>query len=119
MEDSEYAETASTTLQQVSYTLAEITHDRGCIALEVNGPVSALRYHNLFNRMMTKEVETKDTHQDMRMAISWNEVGNAYMLNQEWVKGEKEFLELITEMKRLKGFKPTQISLPLANLGLA
>ena len=119
LEDSEYADTASTRLQQVSYTLAEINHNRGCIALEVNDPVSALRYHHLFNRMMIKELETRETHQDMRLAISWNELGNAYMLNQEWAQGEKNFLKSITEMKRLKGFKPTQISLPLANLGLA
>ena len=119
LEDPEYADHASTTLLQVSYTLNEINHNRGCIALEVNDPNSALRYHLLFNKAMTKELETKQTHEDMRLAISWNELGNAYMLNQEWSKGEKNFLKSITEMRRLKGFKPTQISLPLANLGLA
>lgn len=106
-------------LSQLDYSLTEINHNRGCIALEINEPVSALKYHKLFNGMMIKELANKPSHNDMRLAISWNELGNSYMLNKQWSKGHECFLKSIEEMKLLKDFQPTMISLPLANIGLA
>ena len=56
---------------------------------------------------------------DKRLAISWNELGNAYMLNEMWGKGEESFKKSISTMQRVDGFKWTDMSLPFVNLGLA
>ncbi|KAJ9613478.1 hypothetical protein H2200_003420 [Cladophialophora chaetospira] len=106
-------------LSQINYSLTEINHNRGCIALEVNEPVSALKYHKLFNDMMMKELAGRVSHNDMRLAISWNELGNSYMLNGNWAQGEECFLRSIDEMKKLNHYQPIMISLPLSNIGLA
>ncbi|KIX10281.1 uncharacterized protein Z518_01363 [Rhinocladiella mackenziei CBS 650.93] len=119
LEDPECASDEPGILSQLNYSLNEIHHNRGCIDLETNDPVNALKYLKLFNEKMIKELGRKPSRNDMRLAISWNELGNAYMLNRNWPKGEECFLKSIEEMKQLRDFQPTMISLPLANLGLA
>ena len=119
LEHPEYAPDDPLVLSQLNYSLTEITHNRGCIALEINEPIDALKYHKLFNEAMVKELADRLSHDDMRLAISWNELGNAYMLNQNWTKGEECFFKSMEEMKKLESFQATMISLPLANLGLA
>lgn len=119
LEDPESFSDGDVTLAQLNYTLHEINHNRGLVALETNETEDALRYLKLFNRIMVKEFKDKSPDIDMRLALSWNELGNAYMLDQDWAKGEQAFKNSIKEMKRLTNFNPTSISLPMANLGLA
>ncbi len=69
--------------------------------------------------MMVRETGTTTPSSDMRLAISWNELGNAYMLNKEWSKGEECFQKSIVVMRQYGKFEKVSISLPLANLGLA
>ncbi|CAN9210074.1 unnamed protein product [Alternaria alternata] len=114
----EFAQNSSVTLSKLNYSLLEIAHNRGCIALEINEPNDALRYLTMFNQEMVKE-SLKKNPEDMRLAISWNELGNAHMLNRDWKKGEECFLKSIEEMRKYHKFSETMISLPLANLGLA
>ncbi|KAH7066386.1 hypothetical protein BKA63DRAFT_160945 [Paraphoma chrysanthemicola] len=118
LENPSLAKGSSVSLVQLNYSLVEMAHNRGCIALEINEPVDALKFHKLFNDTMVKDRSAHD-HEDMRLAISWNELGNAHMLNRDWIKGEECFLKSIEEMRKYTKFKPTTISLPLANLGLA
>lgn len=99
-------------MARLNHSLLEIAHNRGCIALEINEPIDALKYHKQFNEAMVAESDKHDT-EDMRLAISWNELGNAYMLNRNWEKGESCFLQSIVEMRKYAGFKPTTISLPV------
>jgi len=68
---------------------------------------------------MLKEFGDKEHTTDMRLAISWNELGNAYMLKEQWTDGEECFKESIRVMCKVEGFKSTMISLPIVNLGLA
>jgi tetratricopeptide (TPR) repeat protein len=119
LEEPESAFGTSVTLAGLNYSLAEILHNRGCIALEINEPSDALYYHRLFNDRMVKQLSGEAGEKDMRLAISWNELGNAYMLNDNWVTGEDCFLKSIEEMRRLRDYNKTTISLPLANLGLS
>lgn len=105
--------------KQLDSILAEIQHNRGCIAKEINEPYDALGYPKDFNGMMVREMDTTTPYKDMRLAISWNELGNAYMLNSEWSKGEECFQKSVTVMRDIEGFEKVSISLPLANLGLA
>ncbi|KAH7047476.1 NB-ARC and TPR domain protein [Macrophomina phaseolina] len=102
-------------------TLAEITHNRGCIASETNEPLGALHHFEQFNDMMRKEFDQEPEllRKDMRLAISWNELGNAYMLNKQWQRGEECFHKSIRTMQKLAFFKEINLSLPTVNLGLS
>lgn len=115
LENPDMVQNSSVTFDQLNYSLVEMAHNRGCIALEINEPIDALKYHTLFNDNMVKEKDKKHPD-DMRLAISWNELGNAYMLNRNWKKGEECFKTSIEEMKKYGKFKPTTISLPVGPL---
>jgi tetratricopeptide (TPR) repeat protein len=109
----------SVTFKQLDSILAEIQHNRGCIATEINEPYDALNYHRRFNAMMVQEMGDMSHGNDMRLAISWNELGNAYMLNDDWPSGEECFQKSINLMRQLDNFEEVSISLPVVNLGLA
>lgn len=99
--------------------LADICHTKGLAAAEMNQPDKALEYLSKFNYSMEKELGDSSGGDDMRLAISWNQLGVAWMIKDEWQKGEKCFIKSIEVMKSLKDYKPYKISLPLANLGYA
>lgn len=101
--------------------LAEITHNRGCIASETNEPSVALAHFSNFNSMMVAEFEAKPQllQRDMRLAISWNELGNAHMLSRQWALGEECYNRSIETMRRLAFFKETNLSPPVVNLSLS
>ncbi|KAF1810425.1 hypothetical protein P152DRAFT_491441 [Eremomyces bilateralis CBS 781.70] len=98
--------------------LAEIHHNRGVIAVEMNRPEEALNHLTKFNDMMKKELDGRSQGKDMRFAISWNQLGVAYMVNDNIEKGEECFIKSIKTMKQLENYRPYLISLPLVNLAL-
>ncbi|QDS73010.1 hypothetical protein FKW77_009080 [Venturia effusa] len=100
---------------QIDRTIAEIHHNHGCINAEMNRPIDALRHQLIFNTMMQKELSGK-RGTDMRLAMSYNELGVAYLINDGWAEGEDCFKMSIQEMKRLEDYKNYKISLPLVNL---
>ncbi|KAK3673350.1 hypothetical protein LTR78_006896 [Recurvomyces mirabilis] len=107
--------------RKLNTILSELTHNRGCIVVETNKPEVALKYFQEFHRAMEEEFRKSPdlVKQDMRLAIAWNELGNAHMLNRRWDEGKKCFKNSIKTMELLVTFEPTSISLPLVNLGLA
>jgi hypothetical protein len=115
LEHPELAQNSPVTLSKLNYSLLEIAHNRGCIALEINEPSDALQYLAMFNEEMVKE-SLKNNTEDMRLAISWNELGNAHMLNRNWKKGEECFLKSIEEMRKYRKFDETMISLPVSTV---
>ena len=56
---------------------------------------------------------------DKRLAVSWNELGNAYIMNQMWEMGEGIFLQSRRTLQDLADFTRVLMSLRLVNLGLA
>lgn len=116
---------------QIDRTIAEIHHNHGCITAEMNRPQDALNHQLIFNTMMQKELAGKPGS-DMRLAMSYNELGVAYMINDSecndnikkssmlrlsgWTEGEECFKKSIEEMKRLDNYQKYKISLPLVNL---
>jgi hypothetical protein len=102
----------SPTEGQINDILAEIYHNRGCIAAEMNKPKEAWMHHSKFNEMMVKELGDGPPGTDMRLAISWSQLGAAYMINDDWKKGEDCFLKSIRLMKQLDDYEPFKISLP-------
>ena len=99
--------------------LADVHHNLGCVAQEGNDPAGALKHCELFNAMMLDELGGKPQGKDIRLAKSWNELGNAYMLNKMWEMAEPCFLRSIATMKLVEGISKTDVSFMLVNLGLA
>jgi hypothetical protein len=65
---------------QLDKTIAETHHNRGCITAEMNRPKKALEHQLIFNKMLLEELEEKPAP-DMRLSMSFNELGVAYMIN--------------------------------------
>ncbi|OCL12400.1 hypothetical protein AOQ84DRAFT_437031 [Glonium stellatum] len=105
--------------KRVDAILAELNHNRGCIATETNCPKDALKYHSQFNSMMLKEISDGPQGNDWRLGISWNQLGTAKMINELWEEGEDCFRRSILIMQRVDNFRQVWISLPVVNLGLA
>ncbi|KAL8963647.1 MAG: hypothetical protein Q9193_000116 [Seirophora villosa] len=98
--------------------LAEIHHNLGCIGTETNNPAETLHHFKIFNELMIDEIADPAQGNDKRLAISWNELGNAYMLNGQWDKGEGSFRKSIAAMRQVHGFRNVDNSFALVNLGL-
>jgi hypothetical protein len=72
---------------QLSRVAAELHMNRGCAASEVNEPKQTLKSHKRFNEMVSAELGDKHPETDMRLGISFNEMGAGYMMNDS-----KQFL---------------------------
>lgn len=106
-------------LTSLESLLAEIHHNLGCIGTETNDPAGALRHFEAFKDLVLQEKTDDSSKTNLRKAIAWNELGNAWMLNKEWKKGEECFLRAIDTTKEVQGYDPTDMSFPMVNLGLA
>ena len=67
-------------MKQLDSLLAEIHHNCGCVSTETNDPKGTLANFKTFNELMMQEIGDGAQGKDKRLAISWNELGNAYML---------------------------------------
>jgi tetratricopeptide (TPR) repeat protein len=57
--------------------------------------------------------------EDKRLAVSWNELGNAHMMNKEWTSAEGCFIRSMNALKQLDKFKKVDLSFPIINLGFS
>lgn len=101
----------------VAPMLAEIHHNIGCVATETNKPADAVHHFTIFNHMMAEEARIHDKRKEY--AISWNELGIAYMMNEAWKDAERCFLRSIEIMEDVDASAKELQSLPTVNLGLA
>lgn len=106
-------------LRSIKTLSAEISHDLGCVATETNQPEAALLHFQNFNTTMMAFADGHPQTQDMRLAVSWNELGNAYMMNEEWTLAEECFIRSIDTLKQLDDYKPVDSSFPVINLGFS
>jgi tetratricopeptide (TPR) repeat protein len=104
--------------QDVDNIVAEIHHNRGVIANEINRPNESLKYLLKFNEMMRKELAGRRPGTDMRLALSFNELGCAYMLRDDYSNAEECFEKSISSMEKLDNYERWQVSLPGVNLGV-
>ena len=95
--------------KQVDAILAELNHNRGCIATETNCPKDALKYHSQFNAMMLKEISNGPQGTDWRLGISWNQLGTAKMINELWEEGEDCFKRSIHQHRFQKKANTTSL----------
>ncbi|KAF2969761.1 hypothetical protein GQX73_g3870 [Xylaria multiplex] len=89
------------------------------VGTETNDPSFTLNHFKIFNEMMIRESGDQIHGKDKRLSISWNEVGNAYMMNKMWAEGEECFLKSISAARAQPNFEITDLSFPYVNLGLA
>lgn len=106
-------------LSEIDSSIAELHHNLGCIGTETNQPSFTLRHFQIFNDMIIKKNEGHAKESDHWLSISWNELGNAYMMNKNWAEGEKAFLTSIETSRLQPDFKLVDVSFPYVNLGLA
>ena len=106
-------------LVQLNTIFAELHHNLGCIGTETNNPQLTLNHFKIFNKMMINESGSSNRGKDKRLAISWNELGIAYMMNTMWAMGEECFKHSIESARLLSNYKPIDTSFPHVNLGLA
>jgi hypothetical protein len=99
--------------------LAEICHDLGCIATETNQPEAALTHFSAFNAAMIEFAGGEPQTKDKGLAVSWNELGNAYMMNENWKSAEDCFIISIDTLRQLDNFKKVDLSFPVINLGFS
>jgi hypothetical protein len=109
----------SGTMRDLNEIIAETHHNLGCIGTETNQPEFTLVHFTKFNEMMSERVDESMPHTINRLAISWNELGNAYMMNKLWLDGERCFTQCLETAQQVKGFSPAEFSFPYVNLGLA
>ena len=106
-------------LKEVEATLAEIHHNLGCVGTETNDPEGTLKNFEAFKNIVLEEAQVSSAPATLRVSIAWNELGNAWMLNKDWKKGEECFLESIRTAKEVPDHDRTDMSFPMVNLGLA
>ncbi|KAF2108477.1 hypothetical protein BDV96DRAFT_652728 [Lophiotrema nucula] len=106
-------------VKMLNEIIAETHHNLGCIGTESNQPVFTLKHFTKFNEMMAVEIDEDLQTIDNRLAISWNELGNGYMMNCMWKEGESCFKKSLQIAQRLSSFDPADFSFPYVNLGLA
>jgi hypothetical protein len=106
-------------LKAVKILSGEISHDLGCIATETNQPAAALTNFQAFNRLMIDFSGGNPQSKDMGLAVSWNELGNAHMMAEDWTLGEECFLKSMEELKQLDDYKPVDSSFPAINLSFS
>lgn len=109
----------SSTMKDLSEIIAETHHNLGCIGTETNQPAFTLYHFTKFNEMMLERFDESIPDTINRLAISWNELGNAYMMNKLWQDGERCFTQCLETARQVKGFSPADFSFPYVNLGLA
>ncbi|KAJ8110762.1 hypothetical protein OPT61_g6475 [Boeremia exigua] len=109
----------SDTTKVLKDIIAEMHHNLGCIGTETNQPELTLFHFKKFNSMMLEGLDTDIPSTVNKLAISWNELGNAYMINKHWGDGERCFEQCLKVAQQMESFNPAEFSFPYVNLGLA
>jgi hypothetical protein len=94
-------------------------HHRGTFALHTNDPKKSLAHLEKFTSMTSKLLGDCPSGTDQSMGVGWNELGNAYLQNDNVDKAAEYFLKSIKALEALDGAREISISMPLINLGFA
>lgn len=96
-----------------------IIYERGVRALHTNDPEGALLNMKKFNQLVRSSYQDKPPGTDQTLGVSWNELGNAYLQNNNSIEAESCFLSSKEAFEALEGATRISISMPLINLGFA
>ena len=96
-----------------------IIYERGVRALHTNDPEGALLNMKKFNQLVRDSYQHKPSGTDQTLGVSWNEIGNAYLQNNDSIEAERCFLNSKEAFEALDRATRISISMPLINLGFA
>ncbi|KAI4678076.1 uncharacterized protein J4E88_006594 [Alternaria novae-zelandiae] len=98
--------------------LAETFHNLGRISAETNQPDATLANFSRYNAMLLDQPNGGMQMNANRLAVSWFELGNAFMINQLWAEGERCFDRGMSIARRIENFAPWHFSQYYIVLGL-
>lgn len=106
---------------QIDSLLIDVHRNIGCVATETNKPDIAIYHLELSNNMAARKSEATpgDKVSEITYAISFNELGVAHMMSDDWQKAERCFLQAIRMIESVEASAKESKSLPVVNLGLA
>ena len=105
---------------QLAVLRRTMTYERGVRALHINEPEISLINMKAFNKAVRESY--KDVipgGKDQTLGVSWNELGNAFLQNNDGLEAEKCYLESKNCLGALEGATHISVSMPLINLGFA
>lgn len=96
-------------------------HHRGTLALHVNRPKESLSYLKAFKRKVEENERKRPNgqEQDQSLGVALNELGNAYLQNNNPVLAATCFQDSLENLKPLAGATINTISMPQISLGFA
>ncbi|KAI5853292.1 hypothetical protein GGS23DRAFT_591200 [Durotheca rogersii] len=97
---------------------SDIRYVLGAVANETNDTESCL-VHNAKFLEIRQAVFNETGATDERLARAYNQLGTAWMMAKDYKKAEKLFAASEARYKAVPGFTKGQLSIPLANIGLA
>lgn len=86
-------------IAQLDRKIAEIHYNYGCINAEMNRPQDALMHQLISHNMISDELGGKPGS-DMRLGLSYNELGVAYMINNGKFRCMVHFCPQLTHFTR-------------------
>ena len=94
--------------------LSSIHYSTGATAIDLNAADQVMFHYSAFN-----DLRLKIGRQDAFLAHSYNEKGNAYMVNKQYDKGLEAYKKAKEAYEQLPDFTVLMLPLVVANLGLA
>ncbi|KAH8704099.1 hypothetical protein BGW36DRAFT_444704 [Talaromyces proteolyticus] len=104
---------------QLAVLYRTIIYERGVRALHTNDPEQSLLNMKKFSQIVRNSYQDKPGGTNQTLGVSWNELGNAYLQNNDAMKAEGCFFESKCSLEALDGATQISISMPLINLGFA
>lgn len=89
----------------------------GAFGLHTNQEDMSLPHFKAFTTMVQAKLGDTPPGNDQRMAVAWNELGNAYLQNKEKEQAEKCFVRSINALDVLDNPDANALSMPKINLG--
>lgn len=105
--------------EQLVVLYRTIIYERGVRALHTNDPEGALLNMKKFNQLVRDSYQHRPPSTDQTLGVSWNELGNAYIQNDNAIEAERCFLNSKEAFQALDGATRISISMPLINLSFA
>lgn len=99
--------------------LSDIHYSRGAVATETNEPAACIKHYQALLDVRERVCHISGGQEDLRLAVSYNEMGIAYMLNWNYGQATKFFNYALRIYRKLPEFSQEMTSLAQANLGLA
>lgn len=120
----EKSSSRDTSIQDLNDQLAilrrTMIYERGVRALHTNEAKISLINMKAFSKTVRESYKDRiPGGKDQTLGVSWNELGNAFLQNNDGLEAERCYLESKKCLGALEGATRISISMPLINLGFS